>query len=382
MRSVINFIEAGKQAYAPGPSPNSRINERTEVNNAFLRRIGATTLALFASVYSSAAAAQENVTLAGWGGITTEATLKGLFLSAKSLNINVRSELHGGLPGLIAQVNGGRVAWDLVMYGFVDCERAAQDGLLEPIDYSAVNVSQIDKRYAKPHYVGVFAFSYGIAYNTKKFGASPPMSWKDFWDVKKFPGRRALFNAGTYVLEAALLADGVPDRDVYPMLKTPAGVDRAFKKLEEIKPHVAVWWNSSGQAMQLIRDGEVDMIMLANGRARALIQDGANVGFTWNQAMIEDECLAVPKGARNKAAAMKLISSSLQPEPQARFGTMIDYGPVNQAAYSLGIMTTDQVAQMPTSPANLPKQFVVSPEFYASPEGRRAVERFTRFIQR
>ncbi|MGD9945076.1 MAG: ABC transporter substrate-binding protein [Burkholderiaceae bacterium] len=354
------------------------------MNNALLRRIGATTIALLASVYSSASPAQESVTLAGWGGVTTEATLKGLFSMAKSQNINVRSELHGGLPGLVAQVNGGRVAWDLVMYGFVDCERAAKDGLLEPIDYGVVNnISQIDKqRYAKPDYVGVFAFSYGVAYNTKKFGASPPTGWKDFWDVKKFPGRRALFATGTYVLEAALLADGVPDSEVYPLLKTPAGVDRAFKKLEEIKPHIAVWWNSSGQAMQLIRDGEVDMIMLANGRARALIQDGANVGFVWNQAMIEDECLAVPKGARNKAAAMKLINSSLLPEPQARFGTMIDYGPVNQAAYSLGIMTPEQVAQMPTAPANLNKQFVISPEFYASPEGRRAIERFTRFIQR
>lgn len=353
------------------------------MNHAFLRRLCATTVALLGSLSSVPSVAQDTVTFAGWGGVTTEATLKGLFSSAKSLNLNVRSELHGGLPGLNAQVSGGRVAWDVVMYGFVDCERAARDGLLEPIDYRSVDVSQIDKqRYAKRNYVGVFAFSYGIAYNTKKFGAAPPTNWKDFWDVKKYPGRRALFNAGTYVLEAALLADGVADRDVYPMLKTQVGVDRAFKKLEEIKPHIAVWWASSGQAMQLIRDGEVDMVMIANGRARALIQDGANVGFVWNQAMVEDECLAVPKGAKNKAAAMKLISASLQPEPQARFGALIDYGPVNQMAYSLGIMTADQVRQMPTEPTNLAKQFVVSPEFYASAEGRRAVERFTRFIQR
>ncbi|VTU14981.1 Spermidine/putrescine-binding periplasmic protein precursor [Variovorax sp. SRS16] len=353
------------------------------MNRTLLPRFCAMTVAVLGSLYSVASAAQDTVTFAGWGGVTSEATLKGLFSPAKNLNLNVRSELHGGLPGLNAQVKGGRVAWDVVQYGFVDCERAARDGLLEPLDYGSVDVSQIDKqRYAKPDYVGVFAFSYGIAYNAKKFGSSPPATWKDFWDVKKYPGRRALFNAGTYVLEAALLADGVQDRDVYPMLKTQAGVDRAFKKLEEIKPSIAVWWNSSGQAMQLIRDGEVDMIMLANGRARALMQDGANVGFVWNQAMIEDECLAVPKGAKNKAAAMKLISASLQAEPQARFGALIDYGPVNQAAYSLGIMTADQVKQMPTAPANLSKQFVVSPEFYSSPEGRQAVERFTRFIQR
>lgn len=345
------------------------------------RHLATIGLVIFAVSWSPFAAAQESVTFAGWGGITTEATLKGLFANSQKLNVNVRNELHGGLPGLRAQVAGGRVAWDVVQYGFIDCERASQDGLLEPLDYSAIDISQIDKKYAKPNYVGSFAFSYGIAYNTKKFAAAPPMGWKDFWDVKKYPGRRALFNSGMYVLEAALMADGVAEPDVYPMLRTQAGVDRAFKKLDEIKPHVAVWWASSGQAMQLIRDGEVDMIMLANGRARALMQDGASVGFVWEQALIEDECFAIPKGAKNKAAAMKLINSSLQAEPQAKFGAIIDYGPVNQGAYKLNIMTPEQVKQMPTAPANFSKQFTVSPEYYSSAEGRRAVERFTRFIQ-
>jgi len=350
------------------------------MNRAYLFAAGAAA-ALLAGLATPAHAA-DTVTFAGWGGVTQEATIKGLLSPAQSLGITVRSELHGGLPGLRAHVAGGRVTWDLVHYGFSDCERAAQDGLLEPLDYAKIDMTDIDPKYKFPTYVGSFSFSYGVGYNSKKFAQKPPRTWADFWDTKTYPGRRSLFNIGLYVLEAALMADGVPMAQVYPMLDTPAGVDRAFKKLEEIKPHVAVWWTSSGQAMQLIKDGEVDLIMIANGRAEALIKDGADVGFSWDQALIEDECWAIPKGSANKDAATRLISASLRPEPQARFGTMIEYGPVNPKAYTLGILSPQQTAKLPTAPANIDKQLQVSPTFYASANGRQAVERFTRFIQK
>jgi len=341
----------------------------------------AAALLLTAPWSAAPVAAQSTVTFVGWGGESQEATVKGLFSSAKGLGIDIREDRHGGFPGLRAHVAAGRVVWDLASMGVSRCEQAAEAGLLEPIDYTVVDTSRIDKAWTHPSYVGAFTFSYGVGYNSKKFASNPPRNWADFWDAKKFPGRRAVFNGGPYVFESALMADGVPPAEVYKLLATQAGIDRAFKKLEELKPHVSVWWTSSGQAMQLIRDGEVDLIMIANGRAGALIDDGAAVGFSFDQAILEFECLMVPKGAPNKAAAMKLINAALDPEPQARFATLIEYGPVNLKAYDLKILTPARTAKMPTAPANLSKQLVVDPSFYVSPDGLKALERFTRFIQ-
>jgi hypothetical protein len=94
------------------------------------------------------------------------------------------------------------------------------------------------------------------------------------------------------VLEAALLADGVPRDKLYPL-----DVDRAFKKLEEIKPNITVWWTSGGQSAQLLHDGEVDMTMIWNGRASAVMKDDPDVAFTFNDGILQNTQLCILKNA-------------------------------------------------------------------------------------
>jgi len=97
--------------------------------------------------------------------------------------------------------------------------------------------------------------------------------------VKKFPGRRALRNHPIATLEAALMADGVAPDKLYPL-----DVDRAFRKLEEIKPNVTVWWTSGAQSAQLLTTAEVDMVMAWNGRITALTKEGAKVASPTTRA--------------------------------------------------------------------------------------------------
>ncbi len=95
----------------------------------------------------------------------------------------------------------------------------------------------------------------------------------DFWDVRRFPGNRGLcISDSPRTLIFALLADGVPREKLYPL-----DLDRAFKKLDEIKPHIKVWWREGNQSQQLIRDGEVDMMSIWNARATELKQQGVPV---------------------------------------------------------------------------------------------------------
>lgn len=327
-------------------------------------------------------AADTTVTFAGFGGSLQEAVVKGLFADAPKLGIRIREERSGAWPGIKAHLTANAPGWDLTEIGFARAELAAQSNLVRDIDYGIVDKSKIPAALAQPKYIGVGTFSYGIAYQNKKYGTGKgPQSWADFWDVQKFPGRRSLLGNGTYALEAALAADGVPLQDIYKLLRTPAGVDRAFAKLEQIKPHVAVWWQSGGQAVQLMRDAEVDLIMIPNGRAMALADDGADISFVWNQAFVDTESLIVPNNAANVPAVMQLINTALDPANQAAFARGAGFGPVNLKVYEQKLLDAKLLPWLPTAPQNIGKQLWADQVWYASPQSEAAMQRFVKFLQ-
>ena len=141
-----------------------------------------------------------------------------------------------------------------------------------------------------------------LCYRSDKFPNGAPKSWADFWDVKKFPGNRSLcLSDSPRNLIYALIADGVPIDKLYPL-----DMDRAFKKLDQIKPHIKVWWREGNQSQQLLRDGEVDMMSIWNARATELKQQGVPVEVVWNGAVRSISSWCVLKGA---------------PEPEAGLGT-------------------------------------------------------------
>ncbi len=337
---------------------------------------------LIGAALSATAVQAQTVTFAGWGGVTQEAVLTKLFAGADKIGIKIRGERSGAWAGIKAHLLSGAPGWDMTEIGFSRCEEAAPTGKLMDIDYSIVDKSKIPAHLAQKNYIGVFTFSYGITYQTAKYGKNGPKTWADFYDVKKFPGSRSMLGNGLYALESALMADGVAPKDVYKVLRSKGGVDRAFKMLEKIKPHVKVWWRSTGQAMQLVRDGEVDMAIFPNGRALALVKDGSKITYVWNQGFIDVEGLMVPKNAKNAKAAMKLINLALDPKNQANFAAQIGYGPVNPKAYEVGILTKEQMAWLPTSPENVKVQIYSDQKWYASEQGRAAYLRFSKFLQK
>jgi putative spermidine/putrescine transport system substrate-binding protein len=345
----------------------------------------ASTIAGLATYAFAAAVAAQTVTFAGWGGVTQEAERKAYFEGgAKALGMTIREDSHNGYASIKAQVESGAKAWDVVGSGVADCARAAKNGLLQPLDYKVIDTTGLPREFVQQHCVALWTFSYGVTWRADTYKTGGPKSWADFWDVKKFPGRRSLgtISGGRYNLEAALMADGVAPREVYKVLQAPGGIDRAVNKLEQIKPHIAVWWSSQGQANQLIKDKEVDMIMIANGRAQALIDEKAPIVFEFNQAILDIEMFFVLKGAANAANAMRLINHSLRPEPQALFTRYIPYGPTNPKAYDTGLISQEKLAMLPTAPENLKRQAILSADFYTSPEGEAALARLTRLIQK
>jgi putative spermidine/putrescine transport system substrate-binding protein len=330
-----------------------------------------------ASLFASAAAAKDTLAVASYGGAYQEALRKAHYTPTEDLlGIEIKEYTLSGIGDLRAQVQAGAVEWDVVeLYGG-QCEQAAREGLTLALDYSVIDADGIPPELIKPNWVGYTAYSTVLAYNKDVYGDNPPKSWADFWDVEKFPGTRALSGYGLSTnAEFAMMAAGVPIADIYPI-----DLQRAIEKMREIKPHITVWWNSGAQAMQLAQSEEVDMLSIWIARIDAAIKEGAPYAYDYNQALLDVECLVVPKGAKNPELAMKAIAHFVSPDLQANLPQYVNYGPVNQKAFETGKITPEQAASSNSSPENLKNQIIQDKAFWTD-NGQKGQEMWDKFMQ-
>jgi len=315
---------------------------------------------------TSALAADKTVTIASWGGSYQEAQSKALFEPAEAnTGIVVKQETYGGMSDVRLQVSSGQVTLDIVASGSGSAARAAAEGLLEPLDYDVIDVSTFYPTLYGKYCIGGDVFSTVYAWNTDTYGEDGPQSWADFFDVEKFPGKRAYRGKVAGALEGAMMADGVAPEDVYKELDSEAGIERAINKIRELKPHIDVFWTSGAQHAQLMKDGEVDMTTGWNGRFDNAKKDGAKVSYSFNQALLDYDCFAVPKGAPNRDTAMEFLNEISKAEYQEDLPRYITNGPTNKAAYETGVLPAEVAAGLPSSPENAALQVPVSREWYA-----------------
>lgn len=323
-------------------------------------------LATAVGILATGAAAEQTVTIASWGGSYQEAQSKALFEPAEaSTGIVIKQETYGGMTDVKLQVSSGQVTLDIVSSGAGRAANAAAEGLLEKLDYNVIDVSTFYPGMYTDYCVGSDVYSTVYAWNTETYGETGPSGWADFFDVEKFPGSRAMRNTVAGSLEAAIMADGVAAEDVYNVLDSIEGIERALNKIRELKPHIAIFWSSGAQHAQLMKDGEVDMSMGWNGRFDNAMKDGAKAAYDFNQALIDYDCFAIPKGAPNKDAAMNLLAEISKAEYQDDLPKYITYGPTNEAAYSTGVIDAKTASSLPSAPANVAKQVQVSLDWYA-----------------
>jgi putative spermidine/putrescine transport system substrate-binding protein len=337
-------------------------------NNTKGIKLGALIAASLFSVGQIQAA--DPITVVSWGGSYGKAQDAALFTDAsKNTGIEIIRESGASMSKTCLQVESNSVSWDLVVTGSGGSASAAAKGCLEKIDYSVVDVSDFIPGTYTDYCVGTDVFATVMAWNTDKFGqpgsSGAPKTWADFWNVKKFPGSRAYrANSVDGALEPALMADGVPADKVYEVLSTKAGKQRAIDKIRELKPNIAVFWGSGAQQAQLMKDGEVDMITGWNGRFDNAKKDGAKVGYTFNQALYDFDCMAMPKGAPNKATAMKFLAEISKAEYQANLPFHITYGPTNKKAYEITTASKELVESLPSHPKNVPMMLPINLEWY------------------
>lgn len=318
-------------------------------------------------------ASAQTLTVVSFGGSYQEGQSKALFQpAAKALGITVREETYTSIADLRLKVRANAVTWDVVASGSGSAARAGAEGILEKLDYKIIDTKDFLPNFAGDYCVGGDVFSTVLAWNTKTYGNNGPQSWADFWDVKKFPGKRSYRKGVAGALEPALMADGVPADKVYEVLSASGGIDRAIKKIKELKPHIAVWWTSGAQHAQLMKDGEVDMITGWNGRFDVIAKDGAQVAYTFNQGLLDYDCFAIPKGAPNRDLAMKFLAEISKPQYQAEFTKYITYGPTNKKAYELGTIDAAYARRLPSHPDNAARQLTINLDWYIKNEAAAA----------
>jgi putative spermidine/putrescine transport system substrate-binding protein len=338
--------------------------------------LSAVMLASFATI--STASAQQ-LTVATGGGIIADAQRKAFFEpTAKALGIAFKEETIQNVRDIRLQVQSNAVTWDLAQLGLDECQQAAKEGLLEKIDRNVVDTSGISSPTDMDYCIPLYYYTTVLAWSTKtgQPGGNKMQSWADFFDTKKFPGARSVFKYPRGNLEMALLADGVAPDKLYPL-----DVDRAFKKLEQLKPSIEAWWDSGAQSAQLLKDGEVDYIQIWNGRVSSVIRDGGQAAFTYNQGILTGDAMVVPKGARNKDMAMKALGMFFSPQQQAHFPLSVDYGPANSKAFEVGVLSPEQFARVNTSPENIKTQVKLDEKWWAE-NTAKVLERWDNFMQR
>lgn len=292
---------------------------------------------------------------------------------------------------LKAEVEAGNVTDNVFDVEQSDVLRLCDEGLLEPIDPASLPPATDGSAAADdylPHALmdcgaAIMVWSTAIAYDTSAFPNGAPQTVADFFDTQKFPGKRGIIKRPKYALEFALLGDGVPPDQVYEVLSTPEGVDRAFNKLDSIKKDV-VWWEAGAQAPQLLADKEVSMTLAYNGRIfDAIVQEGKPFAFIWDGANLDMDYWVVPKGAPDKDAAMKFIAFAADPARQADLSKYIAYGPPRKsAAANVGTYKdgkTDMKPYLPTTPENAAHALVNDAQFWAD-HGTELSERFNAWL--
>ncbi|MGG5823403.1 extracellular solute-binding protein [Falsiroseomonas sp. HW251] len=288
--------------------------------------------ALLALVLAAAPAlAQRDLTIVAGGGQLQDHMRRTLFETfTQRTGVAVRDSSYDYNVGPIrAMVQARNVTWDVVLVEAPDLIRGCEDGIFERIDWSVVNREKFLPGGAIT--CGAGAIGWGVSvFRDVARNPNGPSNWQEFWDVQRFPGRRTLRRGARMTLEIALMGDGVPASEVYRVLATPAGQQRAFAALDRIRPHL-VFWTGGQQPLEWVNAGEVAYAVGFVGRTANAIRGGARLDLNWNTLLYSYDYWAVVRGSPNAANAMRLINHITDADPLRALSAVWPINPVTAA---------------------------------------------------
>lgn len=301
---------------------------------------------------AGAAAQTRDLTITSWGGAYQDAQRDVFFrpwMQGRGQRL-LEETWNGGIDVLRRRAAPGANSWDLVQVEGEQLLIGCAEGLFERIDPAAIGgVENYIPGALHECGVGAVTHAFILAWDRGRT-ATAPRGWADFFDTARIPGRRALRRGPKTTLEVALLADGVPPAQVYALLATEAGVDRAFRRLDSIRADLA-WWERGGQPAQWLAAGEVALALAQHGRiAVANTEDGRDLGMVWAQNLSTMDSWVIMRGSPNVARAVEFLAYVGLPEVQAWLPRRIPLGVTARGAAAL--LPPELLAQLPHAPRN------------------------------
>ena len=353
-------------------------------------------LATYAFASAGPATAETQLVVVSWGGAYTASQQKAYHEPYMKLNPDIKilndDSASEGLSKLRAQVEAGNVTWDLVDMVASDTITACDEGLAVEFDPDELLAAAPDGTPASedflpgflmPCFIPQIVYSTTFGYRTDKFEGDQPSKLVDVFNLDKYPGKRSLEKKPIGNLEWALLADGVPQEEIYDVLSTPEGVDRAFAKLDTIKANT-IWWTKGAVPTQHLADGEAVFASAYNGRLFAAIEEEKQpIAMMWEYQVFDIDGWIIPKGGKNEDEVRKFVKFATDTQRLADQAKYISYGPARKSSAPLvgkhAELGIDMNPHMPTNPKNAEKTLLFNYEWWADNRAELD-ERFTAWI--
>lgn len=342
-----------------------------------MRRFAAALAAAWLAL-AGPALAQRDMVVVGFGGGFQDAARAQLFQPfAAASGIRLRDDTYNGeMARIHAMVRARDVAWDVVMVEAPELQRGCEDGIFARIDWSVVDRSKFTPAGTTPCGAGAVAWGTALFWDEARTPTGP-QNFAELWDVQRFPGKRSLRFSPKATLEIALLSDGVAREDVYRVLATPAGQQRAFARLEQLRPHI-VWWRSGAQPLQFVGSGEVAYAVAFTGRVVAANAQGARYRMQWDTLLYSVDYWAVVQGSPRTADAMRMIEWMTNLDPLLNLARVWPASPAHRAFQE----RADLRAANPHSVAsNADRGLFIDTEFWVQ-NGEELEQRFANWAGR
>ena len=340
-----------------------------------------TLLATAAFGLVNATHADTELVIVSWGGAYTASQQKAYHEPYMAANPDVKIINDDSAPEAVSKLRAmneaGAVTWALVDVVPSDAILLCDEGLLEEVDHDAILAPAPDGAPASvdfgdmlvsPCFIPQIVYSTTFGYRTDLVSEAPT-SIHDVFDLEKIPGQRALEKRPIGNLEWALIADGVDPAEIYDVLGTDEGVERALAKLDTIKDSV-IWWEKGAQTPQLLADGEIVMGSTYNGRLFSLIEEEKQpVAMMWDWQVFDLDGWGIPTGGPHREEVLEYLRFATDTQRLADQAKYISYGPARaSSAAMVGDHATLGIAMaphMPTAPENSKNTLLFNYEFWA-----------------
>jgi putative spermidine/putrescine transport system substrate-binding protein len=327
----------------------------------------------------------DSMTVVSWGGAyqrSQQLAYLEPYSAMTGISVTWDESSNEAVARMRAMYEAGNVTWDLVDVEGPDSQRLCDEGLAMEIDFEELLQPGADGTPVTEDFGDslinecfipqiVFSTTFGYRTDVAEWDGRTPESLCDVFDLENFPGQRSLERRPKKNIEWALLCDGVEQDELYDVLDTPEGLDRALAKLDTIKDQV-VWWSAGAETPQLLADGEVVMGSTYNGRLFSVIEEQDQpVGMLWDWQVFDFDGWIIPADLPEERLnrVKHFLRWGTDTQRLADQAAYISYGPARQSSQPLvgqhADLGIEMAPHMPTNPENQGNYLVNNIEWWA-----------------